>query len=763
MRISHMPKVSQAALCVAGLVGLASPALAQSDSKQTGDEGTSASHEVIVVTARRVAENLQDVPVAITALSGKMLEQQGISNVQDLTKAAPGLNITSSPRGDATPFVILRGQRVIDTAAVLDPPVLFYVNEIPILRVNGLNQSFFDVQQIQVLRGPQGTLFGKSTTGGAILTSTVRPNFDGVNGYFRLTGGSESLTRAEGAINVPLNDKLAVRVAAIASKRDGYVRVRNIPNFLLNDENFDAERLSIRYRDERVTNDLILSRYSSHTNGSATQVFAFDPAAPYAAYLPAGAAATFAANIAANQKDFWSVGLDFKTRPSARDKSYDVANITTIELNDKLTLKNVAGYRKIDFPYLWDFDGSSLAYQQFTDYANIWQVSEELQLQGKSSRFDWIVGAFYFYEKGRDGAFIHTISTNKTNESGTGITNESYSAFASGTYRFGLEGLSLTAGLRISHDKREGRGVQTTRTGNGPISCTFSGVTLTPPDCIYNSSISFTEPSWSVSLNYKANRDLLLYVAHRHGYRSGGVQNRGTSLANSVPFGAEKVNDVELGAKVDTMLGPDTNLVFNVAGYVDWYKGLQRILSFVSPGTTTIVSGVVSAADATIKGVEVESRLRSHGFELSGSLGYTDTKFNTFNQSIASTVAADLSGQAFSLVPKWTWAVRGSYTYDLDHPGENLVASVGANSVSSVSLSEATETVGKFIPGYTLFDARLAWNNVRGTNVDLAISATNLSDKEYSTGGNTFSSSLGWAIRYPGAPRRFQVAATYNF
>ncbi len=747
---------------------------------QETQAGASAAGGDIVVTARRREEKLQDVPLAVTALSGDSLQRKAITDVLDLGKSTPGLNVGASPRGNSSPFVVLRGQRVQDTAIVHDSPVLFYVNEIPWMRMNGINQAFYDIENIQVLRGPQGTLFGKSTTGGAILINTKKPVLNETEGYLRLHLGDYSLVRGEGALNVPLvQDRLAMRIAAVVSRRNGFVTSRTIPDLDLNNEHYDAERLSLHYQSDGLTNDLIASRFSAHDNGSATQVFALNESAPSLAliFTPAKIA-QLKADIAANANDFYHVGNDFNTRYPDPQTTIDVTNITSIPLSDSISIKNVFGYRNVKAPVYYDFDGSSVAYQQFYSYAYVKQISDELQIQGTSTNFDWIIGAFYLREHGDDGA-IQTIkavapaTTDTVTESGTFAANESYSAFISGTYRFGLEGLSLTAGARISHDKREGDGYQRR---NG--ACTFvltpavpaSGgnpgvpAVLLPQPCLYHSEVRFTKPSWQVSLNYKLSPGALLYVAHRHGYRSGGVQNRATTVPSATPFSAEMVNDVEFGGKFESRIGSDTSILFNAAVYKAWYSGLQRILGFTAGSPPLIVSGVANAADATITGVELESRLRTGGFELSGSLGYTDPKFKNFSQSLTPQTAKDLSNSpGFSSVPKWTWTVAASYTHELSHPGEALNANVSANHVGTVSVSEVPVSVGQYLPAYTLADARIGWTRVAGSNFDLAFSVTNMFDTAYANFANSFATSVGWATRFIGAPRRVQGSVTYNF
>jgi iron complex outermembrane receptor protein len=663
--------------------------------------------------------------------------------------------------------VVLRGQRVVDTSVVFDPPVIFYVNEVPWMRLNGLNQGLYDVQNVQVLRGPQGTQFGKSTTGGAILVNTNPAQTSGNSGYLKLTGGNFALWRGEGMFNLAVNDHFAIRFAGIVSRRDGYMHVRNF-DYDMDNEHYDGQRLSVHFDSGDFSNEFYASRFSSDTHGTANPVFAFDPNAPFAKV--GGFNNAIPAEVNRNLNDFYGVTMDPGFKPTAAVHTWDVTNISTLKLSSNLTLKNIIAYRDLNAPYEMDFDGSQLfispttpgAYiqtAQFFSFTKINQFSEELQLQGTSQSLDWTVGAFYFQEKGDDGTTSYQGGTPTLGRFSSVIDarNVSYSGFFTGTYRFPIEGLSFSAGVRVTHDDRRGTDAQNV----GPT-CAFTLNNGTKV-CSFLIEAAFTRPSYSLSLNYKVNPSLLLYIAHRHGYRSGGVQNRATSEAAATPFNPETVNDIEIGAKYDQRLGDDTWLILNTALYRAKYDGLQRSVSFVSPSNGTFVTGFVNAAQATIQGVEAESTLRHGGFELGANIGYTDAKYDQYQQALTTGVLQDLSGLPLGYVPMWTTQVRGSYTAQLSHADEAITGAIMFQSTSRLFSSESFVTVGAYLPSYSTWDAKLTWNNVGGKPVDLAALITNIGDKKYYTYENNYSSSYGIAVRFPAPPRRFEVSATYHF
>ncbi|MFC3172743.1 TonB-dependent receptor [Novosphingobium bradum] len=762
--------ISQLAILAATAFVLPGQAMAQDAPQAAASTGG----DDIVVTARRREERLQDVPVAITALSGDALQARGIISTTDLVKTTPGLNITASNRGNSSPNIILRGQRVIDTSMVLDPPIIFYVNDVPYLRINGLNQAFYDIDNVQVLRGPQGTLFGKSTTGGAILVNTARANTDKIEGYLKATGGNYNLWRGEGAINVPLNEYLAVRLAGTIARRDGYVHARNVPGYDMNNEHYDSQRLSIRYKKDAVTNDLVASRFSGRSHGSGNPVWIFNPGGS-----AAGSQANkdfFAAAVARDQGDFYGIMLDTNSNtgflPSSKEETWDISNTTNVEINDHLSVKNTIAYRHIDAPFNNDLDGSNLFLpaaagdtggQEFYSFTKVHQFSDELQLQGTSDKFDWILGAFYMLERGIDGTTSFQGGTPTTGRFSTvAARNISYSGFVSGTYRFGLDGLSISAGARISHDDRFGEQQQYQRNiTTGAIACQFT-LTSGAKVCTYPIQTALTEPSWSVSLNYKPSPELLIYLAHRHGYRTGGVQNRATTQISAVPFGPEKVNDIELGVKVDKRIGGDANIIVNADVYRGAYKGLQRSVPFNSSAGTP-VNGFTNAGSAIIQGLEAEATLRVGGLEVSGNVGYTDAFYRKYTQQLTSTVSQDLSFLDLGFVPKWTVQARASYTLPLSHDGESAVIGISYQSMSSTFTSEVPMPAGAYLPKNHSVDARLAWNKVMGSPVDLNFLVTNLTREKYHTYSVNFSNSFGYAVRYPAPPRRWEVSATYRF
>ncbi len=737
--------------CTASAIALFSAGIAGAQPAPPAGGGapataTSSSLEEVVVTARRRQERLQDVPVSVTALSGEQLARQNVTTALDLGKTSPSLTVTPSPRGSNTPFFVIRGQRLIDTSMVLDPVTVVYFNEIPEMRPQGLNGAMYDLQSVQVLRGPQGTLFGRNTTGGAVLVTSAPPTRR-FEGYANVTLGNYANRLVELAVNMPLGDKAALRIAGVYHKRDGYMTNRLLGTEQ-NDQDYNGQRITLRLDPtDRLTSTFFADRFWSDDHGAANQIYAVEPTASTAGLAPA-----LRAEIAANQAALFTYASNVRGQEKAR--TVDISNITTYKLADTLSIKNIVGYRRVKTHSNWDLDGSSFFIQNLYGDTSAHQISEELQLLGNGRNYDWILGGFYFREKGSDLATSFLVSSPTIGRpSGVVANNTSYSFFGSGTYRFDdyVKGLSLSTGYRYTWDDRSAQAVQRVGAGCG---IRLNDGTLA---CSLPEHAKFNQPSWSVSVNYKFNPALMVYVAHRHGYRSGGVQSRVTTQAASVPFAPEKVNDIELGMKGDFNLG-GMKARLNADVYWAKYKNLQRQISFISPVAGTLVSGLFNAASSRVRGFEVEGTLLPiDGLELTASTGYVDTRYLTFVNA-----GKDISSWPFSYVPRWTVNAQAVYTLPLDPAIGTVRASYSFRHQSKIIDSD-TPQPDAVLPGYSISDIRVDWDHIRGSRYGLSAYVTNLTNAVYFPYGTNLTSSLGVATHFLGEPRMFGFQGRASF
>nr|WP_254514806.1 TonB-dependent receptor [Novosphingobium sp. G106] len=360
---------------------------------------------------------------------------------------------------------------------------------------------------------------------------------------------------------------------------------------------------------------------------------------------------------------------------------------------------------------------------------------------------------FYFNERGDDLSNLRQVgSTGLLRSSGiVNVRNRSYSAFASVTYKLPwLEGLSATGGFRYTKDKRSGTALQTVngacnlKLTNGSFICGLPG------------EVSYSKPSWTLSLNYQASPDALLYVAHRRGYRAGGLQNRVSIESAAVPFEPETVNDVEVGAKLDFDIGFPARV--NIAAYSAWYKNLQRVQSLTLPGTTTLVSLTFNAAAGKTKGIEIETTLKpTSRLTLTGGFALTDMIYSKYFFG-----GVDVSHQNYSYVPKYTADASAAYVLPIAEQLGTVTLSGNVHYQSNIQIADVPKPFF-ILPGYTLVNARMEWSNLLNSNFSASVFANNLLNEAYFPSGASITDSLGAAVRVVGAPRMYGIQVRYEF
>ena len=564
------------------------PTTASAQSAQSAEPGQVGLAE-IVVTANRREERGQDVPIAITAISPERLEQQGINKEQDLQASVPSLVVGPNGQGsrDSQSFT-LRGQGATFQAS---PAVVVYLNEIPLPSGLTLNQqggpgNFVDLENMQVLAGPQGTLFGRNTTGGAVLLVPKKPR-DTFGGWIKGEYGNYDRTYVEGALNLPVNEKLAVRVVGAYHDRDGYTR-DVVWNKDRDNEHWYSGRIGILFKPtDTITNYTMAYGSYSNNNGAGLIHRGFNIDGPggladlqLCANLPAGAvggyscdvyrATTAQADALGPRKTAFSVDTFSKT------KTWGISNTTDMELSDELTLRNIVSYQRLKVGYRYDGDATVLqqhdvdpgvlpgpgvvtlpgtnipvTYSNSTgatelprDDLRVW--TEELQLQGNmlDGNLNWTIGGFYFDQRpnGIQGSrailYCPAVSTGSAGDCTAsqfeyGTSTVSKAVYGQATLNFGalvpsLEGLRLTGGYRQTWDHVYGFASQFNFTSPNPgeVRCGKNNedvpLATARSDCEFTGSQRTSSPSWLVGLDYKVSSNVLLYGKVSHSYKAGG-------------------------------------------------------------------------------------------------------------------------------------------------------------------------------------------------------------------------------------------------
>ncbi len=757
--------------CTTGL----SPVWAQTrpaDAETTEAESTSGD---IVVTARRTEERLQDVPVAVTAFGADALEERKIGSETDLQIATPGLTVRQTGSSDQLNFAI-RGQS-IDSFSNSAPAVVAYFNDVP--AGGGTATAFFDLSSIQVLKGPQGTLFGRNATGGAVLYSTAKPRHD-FEGYVDVGYGNYNNVEVEGAINVPLGDMMAIRLSGLKRNRDGFQR-NLLDGTRANSIDATVGRLSI----------LIDPPGSGFENVAVVQVGRFNGKTGATKIANAngvnGAPATYFDPITnstqpliTNFRDIYGIGgpgagvvpgfsslNDFLAQQQnigfyefygnqdnkRRGRQTVVSNTTTVELSDTLTLKNIFGYNRVIGKENSDIDGSPYEFlligggpgaddQGYTFGTK--QISEELQLSGETGQLKYIIGGFVSKDEVRN-----RIPLRITRDLGGGflgpydftISYKSKAIYGQATLAV-TDRLNVTAGGRYTWED-----VSILQAADSLLSVLNPGVR----------SRSDAKPSWIATIDYKITDDLLLYFNHRGSWRTGGFN--GTSAAsfpNAATFKPETTYDFELGVKFAGLLG-SMPARLNIAVYDQYIKDVQRAPYL----NISALAGNVNKARVT--GVEADGNIElAPWLEIGGAVTYTNARFTDPRATVA---GANFIFGPYADSPELTGSAYFRASTELSGGQGELAFRGEVYGQSHFFYSNLNDTIvpNARIGGYKLVNVRLELNNAFGSGVDVAAYASNLTNEKYLVGGFPLGAVTGQNSVLLGTPRMYGIELGINF
>jgi len=793
-------------LCgVAAACVFSNPAFAEGQAGQPAQDAEATSDQGIadiVVTARRREEALQDIPIAVQAFSGDALESQRISNAVDLSKIVPALTSAQSSRDEEN--YVIRGQSgsgaSISGQQVTVPA---YFAQVPLPIGDGGGPGYYyDLQNVQVLKGPQGTLFGRNSTGGAVLFEPRRPSSD-FNGYLAIEYGNYDNRGVEGAINIPITSTLSVRFAAKAVKRDGFTYNATTRKYQ-DDRSFFSGRTSILWEPvDGVSNILVADIFRSTTNGSSNILAAVNPSALIPTLFAGTVQAALAQQKAAGPRVTYSNvdGID-------RKRSFGISNITTIEIADGLTFKNIFGYRRFKQLNRFDYDGSALTILHFDTCSNaascnardadqpwglnIRQISDELQFQGQAfdDRLKYIVGFFAADLDTPAANYSHQTSVfGSVTDANQYIDDTSRAVFGNVSYAFGggLEGLTASAGYRWTKDKRALTLYQVTsgRCVTGQTGTVTANPAQADP-CRASFEAKASSDAYTIGLDYKISPDTMVYVAHRQSYRAGGTNPLAAPVLLANPpipnaislfsYQPETIRDVEVGLKSDFRLG-DWRVRTNVAAYHQWLDDAQLNQTF-GVGTAN-VSALVNAASAKIKGMEAEVTIApTSAFNVMVAYAYTQAKYGAFldysRRDPVTNAPTEQGGRIFPFTPKHKLNVNARYTLPLPdtigqvelsanwaHKSSVILGLVpfitlpsGANVYDGESRQSATDTI----------DLHIDWSKVAGSRFDLAFYVTNLANTKYKIGGaSLINSSLGINQRIYNEPRMYGASLRYSF
>jgi iron complex outermembrane receptor protein len=768
--------------------------------------------EEITVSARRTEESIQSTPVTITAFSAQTLREKAISTPEDLQMSTPGVFLSGTGSRQNVIYQI-RGQSK-STFGANSPAVISYFAEVPDPFVGSFLPQY-DLRSVEVLKGPQGTLFGRNTTGGAILYSPQLPTYE-TGGYVSGTVGNYNKREIQGAVSLPLiEDKVALRLAGDIDRRDPITKNIGSNDSDIDDIDSRSFRVSLLLEPiDNLSNTTIYDNYRSDSGGTA-QIIADVSRDPTNLLAQLGLQASALEQLV--RQKAWG---PYKSNSvvdydSEKNERIGVTNRTEFQLTDNIELVNIFGYRKTELSLSVNTDGmgtltadgsnpfipagTPMNYIKANLNDAVKQVSNELQLRGKTAggKVDWLVGAFWL-ESEPDGpqgtavAFGQVPGAPLTAPAYNFIEEKSKAVFGHLSWDLGgwARGLEFEVGLRYTKDETQSCTASGVNTQPGPVLAVSDVVEQ--GDClrgaanVANASVNETESdeyTWSVGLNWQISDDLFSYLVSRRGYRAGGVNGPTFSgrLAPYQSFAPETVTDIEWGIRADWMLG-GIDVRSNVSVFLGRYEDVQSALTGVQTAAANCVPGSVNppgispdgdcnAADDPAGGVVIvnigESQVSGIDFDLTFALtpelrlnlggNYLDMKTRSYN--LPDAFAPYVAGReiTFPLTAEKTFSA--GIRYEL--LGLPFAGSVVFNAdyywTDSFTYSDMT------LPSYSLANVHVDLQDLLHSTVDLSFFARNVFDKEYVASGSAGGHFVGMTSAVYGVPRTFGAELRYRF
>ncbi|HET6536950.1 MAG TPA: TonB-dependent receptor [Sphingopyxis sp.] len=777
-----MKMTLRAGIAIAGMA-IAMPAAAQGGATAAEDGASEQFSGIqdIVVTARKRSESVQDVPVAITAVSGDQMVERSVKDITDIAASTPSF-YTQVSSGDPSALLIsMRGQSSTDALMTLDSPVGVYLDGVYLPRQIGLRSAMVDIERVEVLRGPQGTLFGKNTTGGAVSITSRQPDMREVGGFASMILGEHGRMEATGALNVPLiEDVLAVRGVVQYSAVNGYGK--NLRGERIGGDVSKSGRLNVAFTPtDRLKINLSGDYQKIDGDGIITRLAWINPLNP-------DADSPFKAPTGVLNSILQSQGLDhtdpvlrqqvyeqlesaligngaFHDAPTSSNqfnkyKGYGVSGTIAYDISDYLSIKSITAKRWADRDSAVDFDGTPFVLFEPRYMTKSEVFSQEVQLlSDPAERFSWILGGYYSKETGNEFTQTTTLpSPTKLNPgiSDGDVTNKSLAFFGQGNYRL-TDTVRITAGLRWTEETKSLLTRNRTGLGAATVCNIPTGILNDPTSGICEGYLSDTYSDWSylLSADWKPSNTALFYAKTSRGFKGGGQNIRGqaTGIESFNPFKPETVTDYEIGTKLDLL---DRRLRFNLAAYHAIYDDIQRSTSVLLPsgGASTLVT---NAARATINGIELEVTARpTDALTLNVNAGFTDASYDRFVDNII----GDRSDEGFP-VPRWT--VASNIVYDLPTSVGDLKFVASYNWRSATQLRPSAIAIDSLTQkAFGLVDARINLH-IDAIDADVALFGKNLFNKDYIVGGVDMDRALGFNIANVGTPRVLGVELRKSF
>ena len=737
------------------LIALAAPSVALSQTEAPGIAAPSGSD--IVVTARRREERLQDVPIAVSAVDASALDSRGLDNVTQISQIAPNIQFTPGQGGNSggiAPFI--RGVGENDFIITSDPAVGVYIDGVYVARTFGATTELLGIDRIEVLRGPQGTLFGKNTVGGAInIVSAVPGREQKIEADLRY--GSFNTVRGRVYAETPLSDSWSLGVAALGEFGEGWQKIPSGDN--LGNRKVMAGKLALHYDGEGLDAVLQVDGLHRRQHSAPHSMIAFTPT--FFSFLQS----TFLTPCCTVPGD-----IDRTDSNSELNKDQTDAVNASLTLTKDLggaTLKSITAYRYVDALFGRDGDASSqVNYAGDIHDERARQISQELQLSlDLGGRGTLLLGAFAYREKTRDntrlivadGLFPALVAAGldpfptpdgpipaSALDFNIDFRNrqrtDNLALFANGNYEV-ADGLSLELGARYTWEKKKFFQSATRIYSGEPL---LAG---TPSYTLEKSWDAFTPRA---SLSYKFRPNLMAYASYSRGFRSGGFNGRPTSLEEIGSYDPEYLTSYEAGLKT----GFGGIATINLAVFRNEYRDQQILVSTVSPTTGLIVVRNENAGRSRIQGIELEGAFKvSPRFTVTGALGLLDAKYLDY-VSVIGGVPTDVSRRELKQAPDITANASAVYQAPLSDNVEGVLRLDAAYKSQVFVDAENTPLLRQ--PDHAILNAS-AELRFADSGLSVRVGVDNITDRRIITAGYDASTSFGFTEAYYSPPRRYSI------
>lgn len=694
----------------------------------------------IVVTAQKREESLQKTPISIVAFTGDDLAKAGINEISDLRSQVPSLQIVPHPNSGTTTRIFMRGVGNNDDQITQDPSVAVYVDGVYLARTQGLVTEVAELERVEVLRGPQGSLYGRNATGGAINFITRAPDLDDLRIKQTFSVGNDNYFRSRTNINVPIGETLAVEAGYMYMQRDGYVKNRGTGVKRFGDQRRQAWRGALLWQ----PSDSFNIRYS-YDRSELKDTPVFMAAVPLYGQKPTPPTSPNLYPVSDKRPTEGSKYVNNLRRNDAVSQGHNLT--ITLDVSDALTLKSITGYRKLNSwttqnylagvrgPFALIESDGSLKQKQF---------SQEFQAIGNiGDRLQYVLGLYYFEEKGNGYSISNSPPQSKRDDRELHIKNKAYAAYGQATFTPAIldDRLHITGGLRWSQDKRRARMQDTVIT---------PGSTVIGP--MTPAATSFDNVSPSLIIAFDVNPDVNLYAKMVRGYKSGGFNVRASSLERfSAGFKPETITSYEVGLK--SMLF-DRRLRFNIAGFISDYRDIQ--INTRSDPNNVGITDVLNAGKARVKGIELDVTAEPvDGLNLNVTYSYLTGKY----LEVVGADGVDRAGiMKFINMPHHTVSAKAEYQFPPMAIGQ---LSAGIDYYYQGLVQTSSSDLRYKAAGYGLLDARISLSDIPIGVGKWRLSAygRNLTDKEYYVAHF----SAGSPAAFYGQPRSYGLELSFEY